>query len=297
MEVTIGLVQLERKKKKDGTIPIYLRFTENRKVKYKSTGISVLPKHWNQREQLVRKSHPRQNPINNELERLTTELKNIRLELKASGNLSTKALKKAVAVEKHSTLIEKMKEYEESLLPDRYWEWKHFKVVKNQFEKFLKSNKYDHDADLTQDKVTPKLLEDFQHYLMHGLGKDISKSGEKNNSPNTVRRKLRHLKGYFSELIKNREIEYDPFIYMDKVKEVEVKKTRLTVDQISSIEKLELKTGSSLWHVRNFFLYSFYNAGIRFGDLCTLKWKNIVDGRLEYKMRKTGGQKSIKQQK
>ena len=54
--------------------------------------------------------------------------------------------------------------------------------------------------------------------------------------------------------------------------------------------------GSALWHIRNYFLFSFYNAGIRFSDMCRLTWGNLVDGRLMYKMQKTGGKKSIKQQ-
>lgn len=34
-------------------------------------------------------------------------------------------------------------------------------------------------------------------------------------------------------------------------------------------------------------MFSFYNAGIRFGDLCRLKWSNIQDGRLKYIMSKS----------
>jgi len=34
-------------------------------------------------------------------------------------------------------------------------------------------------------------------------------------------------------------------------------------------------------------MFSFYNAGIHYGDLCRLKWSNIVDGRLKYLMSKS----------
>jgi integrase len=43
-------------------------------------------------------------------------------------------------------------------------------------------------------------------------------------------------------------------------------------------------------------MYSFYNAGIRFGDLCCLRWENLVDGMLKYRMNKTSGLKKIEQQ-
>jgi integrase len=50
---------------------------------------------------------------------------------------------------------------------------------------------------------------------------------------------------------------------------------------------LDLEVGSLLWHVKNAFLFSFYNAGIRISDILLMKWDNIQDGRLIYKMFKT----------
>ncbi|MBO6524166.1 MAG: hypothetical protein JJ971_10095 [Balneolaceae bacterium] len=46
MSITINFVQLERKKRKNGDIPIYIRLTENRRSKYLSTGITINPKYW-----------------------------------------------------------------------------------------------------------------------------------------------------------------------------------------------------------------------------------------------------------
>ena len=59
-----------------------------------------------------------------------------------------------------------------------------------------------------------------------------------------------------------------------------------------------MQEGSLIGHVRSYFLFSFYCAGIRFGDLASLRPENIVENgegpRLEYRMSKTGGRKSIK---
>jgi site-specific recombinase XerD len=63
-------------------------------------------------------------------------------------------------------------------------------------------------------------------------------------------------------------------------------KTKLTIKQIHAIEELELEKGSNLWHTRNYFMFSFYSGGIRFGDLCGLKWKDVKENRLSYRMNK-----------
>ena len=295
MAVTTNFVQLKRKKLKNGEIPIYIRFTQNRKSTYKSTGIAVKEKYWNARNQIISKSHPQATKLNGELERLESELLDEKLELRQEGKLNSKALKQAIVEENPNSLIKKMDEFEEKLQRDRYHEWKKFKVVNKQLNDFLETKENKYSINITIKEVDAVFLEDFQYYLMNGIGEKTKATGERNNNANTVRRKLRSFKGLFTELIKKNEIGVDPFLQMTKVKETQVEKTRLTFKQIQALQELDLDIGSSLWHTRNYFFYSFYNAGIRFSDLCLLKWGNIVDDRLQYKMRKTGSRKSIKQ--
>jgi len=97
-------------------------------------------------------------------------------------------------------------------------------------------------------------------------------------------------------MLKSGEIDHDPFATVDKVSKEPADRVKLSIEQINQIKALQLGKGSALWHIRNYFLFSFYNAGIRFSDMCRLTWGNLVDGRLMYKMQKTGGKKSIKQQ-
>ena len=51
--------------------------------------------------------------------------------------------------------------------------------------------------------------------------------------------------------------------------------------------KLGLVEGSVKWHSRNVFMFSYYCAGIRVGDMLHLRWMNVTpDGRLNYQMGK-----------
>ncbi len=55
---TVKLVLRRHKRKADGTAPVWLRITANRKSRYISTGIYLEPRHWNETKQRVRAAHP-----------------------------------------------------------------------------------------------------------------------------------------------------------------------------------------------------------------------------------------------
>ena len=58
------------------------------------------------------------------------------------------------------------------------------------------------------------------------------------------------------------------------------------MEQINKIESLSIKPDSWEWHVKNAFLFSFYSGGIRFGDICCLKWNDVRHDKLSYRMNK-----------
>ena len=65
------------------------------------------------------------------------------------------------------------------------------------------------------------------------------------------------------------------------------------MEEIIAIETLEIEENSLIWHVRNTFLFAFYNAGIRISDILLMTWDNIQDGRLVYIMYKTAKPHSL----
>lgn len=80
--------------------------------------------------------------------------------------------------------------------------------------------------------------------------------------------------------------EKNPFLSYS-YKGVNTTKDKLDEAEIEKIINLDLEAGTLLWHCRNYFLFSFYCAGIRAGDFIQLRWCNITsDGRLRYQMGK-----------
>ena len=70
-------------------------------------------------------------------------------------------------------------------------------------------------------------------------------------------------KALFKEAIKRKLVkgQDSPFIEYE-IKKTKVSKDKLTQEEISNIEKLQLPEGSLIWNSRNMFLFSFYQAGI-----------------------------------
>ena len=63
---------------------------------------------------------------------------------------------------------------------------------------------------------------------------------------------------------------------------------------IRQIKEKELLTGSSVDYARDMFLFSFYTRGMSFVDMAYLKKKDLHNGILTYRRKKTGQQLSIK---
>ena len=70
-----------------------------------------------------------------------------------------------------------------------------------------------------------------------------------------------------------------------KIKFPESIKIGLSVEEVKKIEALTGLTENEN-HARNVWLFSLYNAGMRVGDLLNIKWSDIIDERISYKMSK-----------
>lgn len=143
------------------------------------------------------------------------------------------------------------------------------------------------DKPIPIEDLNPSLLNDFQLYLQ--------KEGLHINYIHVNLKALKTIIG--KEAIKTDRIispEKNPFLFFDMPKVLPTKKDRLSIEEIEALEALEIPKESINYHIKNIFLFSFYNAGIRIGDLLQLKWVNIKEGRLTYSMGKTSRERSLK---
>jgi site-specific recombinase XerD len=277
MAVSFKLYALRRKTKKNGETPIYLRITKNQKYRYISTGVAVELKDWNTRTEEVRKSHRNYKSLNLKLRNIKDEAQN-RADEMDDSELTVSNIKGAIAEKIATDFIYYGESFVQKLESEsNFFEAKLTKVVLRNLSAFMNSKQFEF-GDLTTKKIY-----DFRDYLAKVQG----------NNPKTINSKMKRLRRIFKQAYTEQLIVSDPFILYRSLTENKVHKVRLSREQIETISRLNLTKDSAKYHTRNAFLFSFYNAGIRFGDLCQLRWSNIVDNNLVYRMSKTGTPKMI----
>ncbi len=296
MATTFNL-ELNNKPTRKNTYNILLRITQDRKHKRISTSIELKsPKDYNPKAKYgywIRTSEPNHKVWNEALINEIEEAKKTYRDLKEKGLASSELIKVTL---KESEISPSFLAYAKQRTSDILNEGGQRNIKKyngfcNKLESYLKANK---KKDLLFVEVTTALLSKFEAYL-HTLKNE--RNPEAKLHPNTIAINLNIFKTIINravEIDKLLKPEQNPFLGYKYTREVSTTKEKLNESEIETIENLELKEGSLIWHCRNYFLFSFYLAGIRAGDLIQLRWCNITaDGRLEYRMAKTKKDRSI----
>ena len=296
MATTFNL-ELNNKPTRKNTYNILLRITQDRKHRRIKSSIELRsPKDYNPKAKQgnwIRTSEPNHKLWN---EVLAAEIENAKItyrDLREQGLATTENIKNTIKeVEISPSFLAYAKQRTSDILNEGgHRNFKKYNGFCNKLEGFLKSNR---KSDLLFVEVTTSFLSKFEAYL-HTLTN--VRNPDAKLHPNTIAINLNIFKS-----IVNRAIEIDkfikpelnPFLGYKYDREVSTTKEKLNEAEILLIEELDLKEGSLIWNCRNYFLFSFYLAGIRAGDLIQLRWCNITsEGRLEYRMTKTKKDRSI----
>ncbi len=133
-------------------------------------------------------------------------------------------------------------------------------------------------TDMNFDELNVSFLTGYETYLKNTLG----------NHPNTHYTDLKNMRTIYRNAIRQQIVEQNTYPFFQyPLHQIATTKDKLTSADIEKIIKLKLPEGKAMWHARNYFLFSYYCAGMRWGDVCTLKWSNITDDkRLRYIMSK-----------
>jgi len=261
------------RKTQNGDKFIYIRLTENRKSTYFSIGKSIPPKYWNKEYKRVSTQYPSYQEINELIENKVREIEKNDLEILKGENGSY--LDFFLNYNKH---LEKS---------NRIGSYKKFNNVYNHLKKFLSII---YKKDLLFKDINIDFLEKLNEYFIE------------NNIGQTTRRSyFKIIKNIFNKgLDRDLFISYkNPFSKFKLPKEVSGHKS-LKLEEFIKIIKVKQRFNfdeeyfnkfQKIHHTINFFLFSFYSHGMRFGDIIRLKWNNIkgLDDKLEihYTMDKT----------
>jgi site-specific recombinase XerD len=244
-----------------------------------SLGIRLNPKEWHEGDQKVRRNHHNYKRFNHELDKVRLEAQRIILDLKALDKLNPKTVVARLKGSDDENFFTYSEKYRDQLRNQgSVRNSRNLQVVLNKIEDYHGSKSLS--------------LSDLDHEFLNGFQVHLKRKYE--NAQNTIRKNLKLLKRVLESARRDNYLNRNPFENYSLPSYQKSEKKALSIEQIKKLEELDLKQGSDLWHARNYFLFSFYNAGIRFGDLISLKRENIIDGRLKYVMSKTKGNRKPK---
>ncbi|SOD78995.1 site-specific integrase [Spirosoma fluviale] len=258
--------ELNHKPKLNGDHALFLRITADRKIKRIYTGFDIPKKDWNPIKKTVRRTYPLYKQLNERLIELKGEATTIKAEVKG-----------ATAV----VVIDHMKgKYQTSFFAfaDNFIEKQAYNTSRNVRTEVNKFKEYIKNDSLVFTDITTPTLYTYHEWLIKTKGNSL-------NTANKGLSKLRTVIGRAIEegLLKRQD---NPFLGF-KMKEAKPERIRLTEEELQAFIGVDLPEDSLIWHTRNYWLFAYYTAGVRFSDVSCLKWENIVNGRLSYVMRKT----------
>jgi integrase len=112
---------------------------------------------------------------------------------------------------------------------------------------------------------------------------------------NTIHKDIKYIRKLFNDAYRVDLIEHSliPFNKY-KLKTEKTERTYLSEEELLSVINLELKTGTKMELHRDMFVFASYTGGLRVSDMLQIKWANFDGTNINFTVKKTGSQLSIK---
>ena len=280
MSTTVNVVCYKSKVLKNNESPLMIRVCKDRKMKYQSLGISILPKYWD-----FKANKPTSKCPNKEyIERLIAEKvkvytdKVIEFKSQEKEFTATSLMEKVNKPVKRKTVQEVFNQYIQEL--ESANRLRYADMYKCTMHSLIKFNKH---LDIPFSDMDTIWLKRYEVWLQsQGL------------AINTLGTRFRHLRVIYNFAIEEKIVksEYYPFnsFKVSKLSQTTAKRS-IQKDEILSVLNYQGQTPLECLAI-DLFTFSYLAAGISFGDIARLTKDNILENRLIYIRKKT--QKQIK---
>ena len=279
MKATVEVVCYKSKPLKDGTFPLMLRVTKDRKRKYVSLGLSLQEKFWD-----FEKGKPKRNcPNKEQIERLiaakTAEYNDLIVEMTSQQREYTvetlvshfhNQVRCATVVELYDKLIDDMKR------GGKLGNAGVYKYSRTSLLKFTGQR-----LQIPFSDIDAVWLRRYENWLR------TSGCGD-----TTISQLFRTLRSVFNKAVELQLVkrDYYPFdAYKVSKFDTRTKKRAIAKEDVRKVIALDLSQGyPSERLARDIFVFSYFGAGINFANIALLKYGNVRDGRVQYVRKKTG---------
>jgi len=278
MNATVNIICYKQKTLKNGEHPLMVRVTKNRKVKYKSIGISVHPDHWD-----FQKSRPKNDCPNRELilkvilekeaeyQKEILELTSIQKEYTAASLIESKSRQitaKPVGdfLEEHIQQLKRENRINYAIS---------FKNTWYSLKKFCENN-----LDFPFHNIDIQWLNKYEQWLRNNNCTEI-----------TISHFFRNIRTIYNKAILAKCALKSSYPFNEyKVSKFDTKtqKRALPKETIKKIMEADLsKEPFYMQFSKDIFIFSYLCGGMNFSDISHLKPENIEDNNIMYTRKKT----------
>ena len=276
-------IVVRKKVNKEGLYPLAIRITKNRKSTYHYIGHYIDLKDWDENKLRVKKSNTNSVRLNNLLATKLLEVNKALVDLQSEKkDYSANQIKESLySNSKSSTFYEVANDFLFELeANNKLAQLSADKVRVNHVINFNKSKQ------LAFPEIDESFLRKFKIYLKK----------EFNLSERSIVNNLVVIRTIYNRSIKMGLVDRKLYPFgSDKIriKFPETEKIGLNKQDIIAFETVKDLTDNET-HARNVWLFSFYFAGIRAADVLEIRWSDIYDERLHYRMNKNSKLLSLK---
>lgn len=262
---------------KSGESPLFLQFYHDGRRKMLATGISISAHFWDDKTQQILPECPNRDELQYKLrEQIRAYDKKIR---------RLEALDIPVTFE---NLLERASNYHRITIQEVFTsEIKRLEAL----GKINSATKHKYALHLISCyKTTDISLESIDTDYLKGLELFLRQRGNGNNS---IATRFAIYKAIYNKAVKEGKVntKHNPFNYY-KVGSLwtKTRKRAITKEDVQRLAELEIERENRFSYrdfARDIFLFSYYTAGINFTDIASLRYCDIINGRISYSRNKT----------
>jgi len=264
---------LRKKVNKSGLFPIAVRIIKNRRATYLYTGQYIELSEWDDKKMKVKSSHPNSSRLNHLLLIKLTEANGKLLENESTNRkLSLAKIKESIRTKNSSDFKSTADIYLNNINARK--KSNQYLTEKNRINQFLNFA----GPRIEFDEIDVHLLKRFASYLEFKKGR----------AKRTVVNYMICIRSIYNLALASGNADHNQYPFGKgkyQIKIPEAKKIGLTIDELKTLENVSGLSEPNQ-HTLNVWLLSFYFAGVRITDIIQLKWTDLKDDRLYYRMKK-----------
>ncbi len=267
---------------RDGTFPLMLRLTQNRKRKYLSLGMSVEERFWDFKKNQPKRNCPDRDAILAVIERKSKQYREQITQFKVEGKDYTL-----------ETLVQRVENPVRQMNFGEYLDYFIQQLKEENRLGYAESFKGLKSSIILYCDNLDFLFSDIDQQWLKGYEMFLIRSGKKENTVGIRFRSLRVLynRAVSEKLVKREYYPFDDF-KVSRFHEQTMKRA-ISKEDIKRIMSLDLRTVTTyhspyLQLGRDLFLFSYLSCGINLTDMARLRYCDVFEGRLSYHRQKTG---------